>query len=583
MVHHRDGDLVPVELGVLDDGVFGDGARQVVLEEFLDLGGVRPGPAQEGRRLKGAAAGAHGEVLGVQDNARQQGLRLRPRQVGGVGDILEQLGDQLRGGGGVGLVVVEGGPFDIGGGPAVMVDDRDAVAGLQHLLGLDLLGAVGVHHHHQRAVVHEEQRLLGGEETVLILRQLHQTVGEHLGGGRARLLNDVGGDPSLPGDGEHTGGGADAVVVRGAVAHDEQAGGVGHQGGQGVGHDPALDLGALLRLLGAAAEELKSELVADDRLVAAPGQGHLNGQVGVLEQLLEGVAVHSDADGEGGGQAAGADHLVDGVQNVKFLVHEPGQVLLLEQEQVPVPLHAPEHAAGARRPGVQPGVDLRVNGGALVLREVFHQVLIVVQQQNRGRGPAGLVPVPGVGQLGHVHPVGGGQKAAAPLAGPHQMAVYQEAALPQLHLVGALALALQQPAGVEIGENRLQLGVKQVLLVAGELEKAVVGPDDVPALRPEDDHGQGGVHHGVLGGDVHIAGDVLNILGDLPAALVQAAAVMEGQQHHHRQFQHGQGQTEHGGGQSEQNQADKIELQAGLKQLGQFSIQEGTLLPEPWG
>ena len=163
------------------------------------------------------------------------------------------------------------------------------------------------------------------------------------------------------------------------------------------------------------------------------------------------------------------------------------------------------------------------------------------------------------------------------------MAVYQEAAIPQLHLVGALAFALQQPAGVEIGEDRLQLGVKQVLLVAGELEKAVVGPDDVPALRPEDDHGQRGVHHGVLGGDVHIAGDVLNILGDLPAALVQAAAVMEGQQHHHRQFQHGQGQAEHGGGQSEQNQADKIELQAGLKQLGQFSIQEGTLLPELWG
>ena len=29
-------------------------------------------------------------------------------------------------------MVVEGGPFDIGGGPAVVVDDRDAVTGLQH-------------------------------------------------------------------------------------------------------------------------------------------------------------------------------------------------------------------------------------------------------------------------------------------------------------------------------------------------------------------------------------------------------------------------------------------------------------------
>ena len=55
-------------------------------------------------------------------------------------------------------------------------------------------------------------------------------------------------------------------------------------------------------------------------------------------------------------QAAGVDHLVDGVQDVELLVHKPGQVLLLEQEQVTVPLHSAEHAPGARHPGIQPGV-----------------------------------------------------------------------------------------------------------------------------------------------------------------------------------------------------------------------------------
>ena len=64
----------------------------------------------------------------------------------------------------------------------------------------------------------------------------------------------------LPGHGAHAGGGADAVHVGVLVAHDKHPGGVGHQLAQGVGHDPALDLGALLQLLGAAAVELKVEL-----------------------------------------------------------------------------------------------------------------------------------------------------------------------------------------------------------------------------------------------------------------------------------------------------------------------------------
>ena len=107
VVHHGNGDVVPVQLGVLDDIVFGDGAGQVVLEQLLHLPGVGAGAAQEGCRLKGAAAGAHGEVLGIQHDARQQGLRLCAEQVGGLRDVLEQLGDQLAGGGGVGLVVVQ--------------------------------------------------------------------------------------------------------------------------------------------------------------------------------------------------------------------------------------------------------------------------------------------------------------------------------------------------------------------------------------------------------------------------------------------------------------------------------------------
>ena len=39
---------------------------------------------------KGASAGAHGEIFGVQHDAGQQGLRLGPEEVVGLHDVLEQ-------------------------------------------------------------------------------------------------------------------------------------------------------------------------------------------------------------------------------------------------------------------------------------------------------------------------------------------------------------------------------------------------------------------------------------------------------------------------------------------------------------
>ena len=258
---------------------------------------------------------------------------------------------------------------------------------------------------------------------------------------------------------------------------------------------------------------------------------------------------------------------MDGVQNGEFLFYKPGEVLLLKEEEVPVPLHPPQHPAGPVHPGVQAGVDLRVDGGTLVLCEVFHQILIVVQQQHRRHRPAGLIAVPYGGQLGHVHPVGGGEKAAPPLTGADQMPIHQKAASSKCHVAGALVLAFQKPAGIEAGDHGGQLGVKQVLPVVRQLEEAVVGPDDVAALRTEDDHGQWGVDHGILGGHIHCTGDVLNVLGHLPAALAEVGPVIQPQQGHHCQFQGRQGQAEQGGGQGKHHQTDEVELEAGLKQL----------------
>ena len=82
---------------------------------------------------------------------------------------------------------------------------------------------------------------------------------------------------------------------------------------------------------------------------------------------------------------------------------------------------------------------------------------------------------------------------------------------PTGHLRGALAFALHQPVGVEARNQGGQLGVVQVLPLVGQLQEAVVGPDDVVALRAEEHHGQGGIDHGVFRGGVHGAGVAENI------------------------------------------------------------------------
>ena len=475
-------------------------------------------------------------------------------------------------------MIVQGGPLNVGGGPAVVVDHGHPVAGLQQLRRLDLIGPVGVHHHGQGAGVGDEQGLLGGEEAVLILRQGRKPVDELLGRGRRGLFDDVDGNAVFPAQGAHARRRTDTVVVRGAVAHDEHLGGVGHQSGQGVGHDPALHLGALLCLFGAAAVELEGELVADDGLIAAPGQGHVDGQVGKLEQLPIGLPVLAHADGQCGVDTAGVDHLMDGVQNVKLVFDKFGQILFIEDEEIAFPLIAAEHTARLGHPLVQAGVDLGHQGRALVLRQVFHQLVIVVQQQHGGHGAGGLILVPDEGELGHVHPIGRGQKAAAAAPGAHQMAKDQKPAAAILHLGGALVFALHEPPGVEAGDEGGQLGIEQMLPLAGELEKTVVGPDDVVALRAEDDHGQGGVGHGVFGGGVHRAGDVFQIAGDLPAAAIRVLPAVDRQGQDHGQFDHGQGDGEKSGDQGEQDQTDEIQLKAGLKQPRKFPVQWKCLL-----
>ena len=596
MVHLGDGDARLIHLGVSDDVVAGDGSLQIVLEELFHLSSIRPGAAQEGGSLKGAPAGAHGKLLGIQHDAGQQGLGLGPEEVGRLHDVLEKLGDQLAGGGGVGLVEVEGGALNVGGGPAVVIDDRHPVARSQQLLGVDLLWAVGIHYYQQGGGVSQHKGLLGGDEDPLVLGQGLQLVRHDRGGVGPRLPDDVGLDPPLAGQGTHAGGSADAVKVGELVAGDEQSGGVGGQLAQGVGHDPALDLGALFGLLGPAAVELEVELVLDNRLIAAPGQSHVDGQRGILEQLLEAVGILADADGHGGRDARLVVDGVDGIQYGELLLLELGQVLLLKDEEVVVPVVPAEEASGGSGPLVQLLVDLAEQGGAGVVAQALEDLLIVVQQEDGHHGAGGPVGVPDAGELGYIYPIGGGQKALPLLlAGTHQVAEDQKAPLTHHHLLGALALALHQPAGAEVGHGGGELGVEEVVPLSGELEESLVGPDDLVSLGLEDDHGQGCVDHGVLGGHVDVRRDTVDVLENLPLSAAIGLAEVDIQGHDDHRLGQGQVPVPHNGGsEHEADHGDKIKPQAGLQQTAELvfpfhlfassgCIIRDSIIPKGWG
>ena len=215
------------------------------------------------------------------------------------------------------------------------------------------------------------------------------------------------------------------------------------------------------------AVKLKGELVADDRLVSAPGEGHLNGQVGVLHQLLEAAAVLADADGQGRRQAAGIDHLVDGVQDVELLVHETGTGTAprtgagsgparIRRSMPPVPRH----------PGIQPGVDLGVDGGSLVLRLVLHQVLIVVQQQHRHHraAPPGTGPAPGRTRSRPPSRWWPGSRPCPVLEARTRCPYTRKRRWTEGDLGGTLVFALHEPAGIKVRDHGCgELGVEQVL------------------------------------------------------------------------------------------------------------------------
>ena len=184
----------------------------------------------------------------------------------------------------------------IGRGDTVMVYDRDALAKVQQVRALHLLGAVRVHNGKERVRVDLGGRFLRGEEYILILRLAAHHIDKRGRGAVLRVRDYRRVYTELPRKAANADRSADAVQIAEAVTHDEHLGGVLYKFGKSVGHNAGLDLGALLYLEAAPAVELEAHLVLDDGLVAAAGECKLPCHVRELERFAEIVRIRAEAD-----------------------------------------------------------------------------------------------------------------------------------------------------------------------------------------------------------------------------------------------------------------------------------------------
>lgn len=96
----------------------------------------------------------------------------------------------------------------------MVVDDRHAGAGLEQVVVLDLIRAVGVHYDEQRAAVGVQVRLLRGQERLGILRHVQHPVAQLAGCRLVRIHDDAAGRAGLTRDAADTGRAAPSVSRR---------------------------------------------------------------------------------------------------------------------------------------------------------------------------------------------------------------------------------------------------------------------------------------------------------------------------------------------------------------------------------
>ena len=76
----------------------------------------------------------------------------------------------------------------------------------------------------------------------------------------------------------------------------------------------------------------------------------------------------------------------------------------------------------------------------------------------------------------------------------------------------------------KIGQHIVDAVVEDIILHAGELQKAVVAPEDLLRVGAEDHHRERGREHGGLVGRGHVVGHIVDVAADALAALLRRVA-----------------------------------------------------------
>ena len=134
-----------------------------------------------------------------------------------------------------------------------------------------------------------------------------------------------------------------------------------------------------------------------------------------------------------------------------------------------VPVRFQQNAVSGLRPCAELFVDLRQHGAALGVLAGLHQILVIIQHQNRRHRAAGLVNILQAVGLRGFHPIGCRHHAlcAALAPGAHQTAVHPEAAVVHGHPLRAFLLAAEKPLGLELRHSLGKPHFKQMLPDAG--------------------------------------------------------------------------------------------------------------------
>ena len=368
-----------------------------------------------------------------------------------------------------------------------MVYDRDALAQVQKIRALHLLGAVSVHNGKERVRIDLGGRFLRGKEYVLILRFAAYHIYKRGRGAVLRIRNYGGVYAELPRKAAYADRRADAVQIAEAVTHDEHLGGVLYKLGEGVCHNAGLDLGALFYLEAAAAVELEAHLILDNGLVAAAGKRKLPCHVRKLERLAEGVRIRAKANAYGRGNAARAFDLVHLLGDLELAGLEPLKVPPLHQDNVPVAVIAAQDAVKGRAPLAELVLHRVAYIVLYTLRLVLCKLLKVIDDDDSRDRAAVLILDADVVIVRDVHPVGYAHERAflLILIGADDVAVqliFPAAYLKQCRVPG---LALEQPLARKLRHKLRQVRVEPRTGLAAHFEEHFVAPDNARIVQPE--------------------------------------------------------------------------------------------------